>query len=369
LEYQVLQTLFYFLLTIGILVVAHEFGHFIVAKWCGMRVEEFALGFGPKWIVLARKGDTEYTIRPVPLGGFVRIAGMDSHDEETPPPGTFFSKPIWQRNAVVLAGPVMSLLLGYAIFSIMGMTVGLDIGKPMNRVAQVLPGTEAERMGLKMGDVIVEINKEPIRDGEHMMKVIHSSPGKRLFIRVKRDDEYILLSGVPKEYEVEEVEYEVEEVKDGKKVIRKEGRLGFIPGFEVKRLSPWESLVVGTRITKNLIMAIPEHLFTKQVKDNVGGPVAIVQMTHVAAKEGLHRVLSFMAALSISLGILNLFPIPILDGGHLVLYFIEWLRRGRRLTAKQQMAVQMVGLAILLSILVLVTANDINRLIAGKFPQ
>jgi regulator of sigma E protease len=183
-----------------------------------------------------------------------------------------------------------------------------------------------------------------------------------LFIRVKRDDEYILLSGVPKEYEVEEV-------KDGKKVIRKEGRLGFIPGFEVKRLSPWESLVVGTRITKNLIMAIPEHLFTKQVKDNVGGPVAIVQMTHVAAKEGLHRVLSFMAALSISLGILNLFPIPILDGGHLVLYFIEWLRRGRRLTAKQQMAVQMVGLAILLSILVLVTANDINRLIAGKFPQ
>ncbi|MGC8783308.1 MAG: M50 family metallopeptidase [Armatimonadota bacterium] len=361
-EYQMVQTLFYFLLTIGVLVVAHEFGHFIVAKWCGMRVEEFAFGFGPKWIVLARKGDTEYTIRPFPLGGFVRIAGMESHDEDNPPPGTFFSKPIWQRNAVVLAGPIMSLLLGYVIFSIMGMTVGLDIGKPMNRVAQVLPGTEAERMGLKMGDVIVEINKEPIRDGEHMMKVIHGSAGKRLFIRVKRDGEFVLLSGVPKEYEVEEVQ-------NGKKVMKKEGRLGFIPAQQVKRLSPWESLVVGTRITINLIMAIPEHLFTKKVKDNVGGPVAIVQMTHVAAKEGLHRVLSFMAALSISLGILNLFPIPILDGGHLLLYFIEWLRRGRRLTAKQQMAVQMVGLAILLSILVLVTANDITRLIAGKMPQ
>lgn len=361
-EYQALQTLFYFLLTIGVLVVAHEFGHFIVAKWCGMRVEEFAFGFGPKWLVLARKGDTEYTIRPFPLGGFVRIAGMESHDDDNPPPGTFFSKPIWQRNAVVLAGPIMSLLLGYVIFSIMGMTVGLDIGKPMNRVAQVIPGTEAERMGLKMGDVIVEINKQPIRNGEQMMKVIHSSPGKRLFVRVKRDGEIILLSGVPKEYEVEEIQ-------NGKKVTKKEGRLGFIPAQEVKRLSPWQSLVAGTRITRNLIMAIPEHLFTKKVKDNVGGPVAIVQMTHVAAKEGLHRVLSFMAALSISLGILNLFPIPILDGGHLVLYFIEWLRRGRRLTAKQQMAVQMVGLAILLSILVLVTANDITRLIAGKLPQ
>jgi regulator of sigma E protease len=361
LEFQALQTVFYFLLTIGILVVAHEFGHYIVAKWCGMRVEEFAVGFGPKWIVLARRGDTEYTIRPLPLGGFVRIAGMESHDE-TPAPGTFYSKPIWQRNAVVLAGPVMSLLLGYFIFSIMGMTVGLEIGKPMNRVAQVLPGTEAERMGLKTGDVIVEINKEPIRDGEHMMKVIHSSPGKRLFVRVKRDDQLILLSGVPKAYKEEEI-------KDGKKVVRTVGRLGFYPSFETKRLSPWESLVAGTQITKNLILSIPEHLFTKKVKDSVGGPVAIVQMTHTAAKEGLHRVLSFMAALSISLGILNLFPIPILDGGHLMLYFIEWLRGGRRLTARQQMAVQMVGLAILLSILVLVTANDITRLIAGKFPQ
>ncbi|MGQ9738426.1 MAG: RIP metalloprotease RseP [Armatimonadota bacterium] len=361
-EYQALQTLFYFLLTIGVLVVAHEFGHFIVAKWCGMRVEEFAVGFGPKWIVLARRGETEYTIRPIPLGGFVKIAGMESHDEEPPPPGTFFSKPIWQRNAVVLAGPIFSLLLGYIIFSILGMTVGLEIGKPLNRVAQVIPGSEAERMGLKMGDVIVEINKEPIRDGEHMMQVIHNSPGKRLFLRVKRDGDLILLSGVPKAYDVEEV-------KDGKKVSKKQGRLGFYPSFETKRLSPWQSLVAGTNITINLVRSIPEHLFTKKVKDSVGGPVAIVQMTHTAAKEGLHRVLSFMAALSISLGILNLFPIPILDGGHLVLYFVEWLRGGRRLTAKQQMALQMVGLAILLSILVLVTFNDITRLLAGKMPQ
>lgn len=360
-NFQVFETLFYFLLTIGILVVAHEFGHFIVAKWCGMRVEEFAVGFGPKWIVLARRGETEYTIRPLPLGGFVRIAGMESHDEN-PAPGTFFSKPIWQRNAVVLAGPIMSLLLGYVIFSIMGMTVGLEIGKPLNRVAQVIPGSEAERMGLKSGDIIVEINKEPIRDGEHMMKVIHSSPGKKLFVRVKRDGQLVLLSGTPKEYEVEEV-------KDGQKQVKKEGRLGFYPSFETKRLSPWESLVAGTRITINLIRAIPEHLLTEKVKDSVGGPVAIVQMTHTAAKEGLHRVLSFMAALSISLGIFNLLPIPILDGGHLMLYFVEWLRGGRRLTAKQQMAVQMVGLAILLSILVLVTANDITRLIAGRMPH
>lgn len=361
-DFQVLETAFYFLLTIGVLVVAHEFGHFIVAKWCGMRVDEFAIGFGPKLLTLARRGGTEYTVRPFPLGGFVRIAGMEAVEDENPAPGMFYSRPVWQRNAVVLAGPIMSLLLGYVIFSIMGMTVGLEIGKPMNRVAQVIPGTEAERMGLKMGDVILEINRTPIRDGEHMMKIIHNSPEKRLTLLVKRDNQTVLLSGVPKAYDVEEVQ-------DGKKVVKKQGRLGFYPAFETERLSPWQSLVAGTRITKNLILSIPEHLFTEKVKDSVGGPVAIVQMTHSAAKEGLHRVLSFMAALSISLGILNLFPIPILDGGHLVLFFIEWLRGGRRLNAKQQMAVQMVGLAILLSILVLVTANDINRLIAGKMPQ
>lgn len=360
-QFEAIQTLFYFLLTIGILVVAHEFGHFIVAKRCGMRVEEFAVGFGPKWIVLARKNGTEYTIRPVPLGGFVRIAGMDAQDQDNPEPGTFFSKPIWQRNAVVLAGPIMSLLLGYVIFCIMGATTGLESGKPLNRVAHVLQGTEAERMGLKVGDVIVEINKQPVRDGEHMMKLIHSSPGKRLFVQVKRGDELRLLSGVPKAHEVEEV-------KDGKKVKKTEGRLGFIPNLELKRLSLLESVQVGTVITINLIKAIPENLFTRQVKDNVGGPVAIVAMTHAAAREGLHRVLSFMAALSISLGILNLLPIPILDGGHIVLYFVEWLRGGRRLTVRQQMAVQMVGLFILLSILVFVTANDIMRWAAGKLP-
>ena len=349
-----LTTAIVFILMLGILVVAHEFGHFIVAKLCKMKVEEFAVGMGARVVQIAKKNETEYNIRALPIGGFVKISGMDADPNEAPVPGEFYSAPLWQRFLVVLAGPVMSLLLGYVIFCMMGVTVGVEnADRPLNKVYFVQPQTEAARIGLKAGDTIAYINDVPITSGKQMMDVIHGSPGKRIKIRVVTAEGMSkLLIGTPKPTPSADP-------NDKGKV---NGLLGFVPQFEKEKLSVAKSVVNGTLITYQMLKSIPEQVFSAKVKDNIGGPVAIVTITNTASKQGPAAVLALTGALSVSLGFFNLLPIPVLDGGHLMLFFIEYLRRGKRLSAKLQNTVQAVGLAVLLTIFMLVTANDLSRL-------
>lgn len=435
-----LKTAFYFLAVLSALVIVHEWGHFIVAKLCRMRVEDFSLFFGKVIYRIGERNGTVYNIRAIPLGGFVKIAGMEpddisngapivkrrdgsgrlervktlrglnedslnginydnisdrirqavadavsdsqltengkqelnallhstgiSTDEhryievvlgtglQQPDPDGYNQKPIWMRAAVIFAGPFMSLMFGYILFCIMGFTTGLplaDMDNPTNIVERVSPDKPAARAGLKAGDRIVQINDKPVVSGNAMIETIHNSIGKPLKLDIERGTEKIVLNVTPEANVVEN---------------KTVGLIGFSPRplIEWQRFGPVEAVVKGTQIIYVQLVMIPRILFSKQVGENVGGPIAIVNQVHKDSQEGPRQVLSTAALLSVSLCIMNLLPIPILDGGHLLLLFIEFIRR-RKLSSREVYTAQMVGLSIIGVLFVLVTYNDIARII------
>ena len=329
------------------LVVAHELGHFLAAKAAGMRVEEFAVGFGPgKWTVF-RRGGTEYNIRPIPAGGFVRIAGMDPAEE--PVPDGFNAQSVWKRMGVIFAGPLASFLFGYLIFCSIGMTAGLPVGKPT--VVSIQPGSPAEKAGLKPGDRFVEIAGKRIETGEEMMREIRSRPGQKFKVVVERDGRLVTL------YPTSRVD------REGSRVV---GRLGFTPGAEIKRLGVMDSIRKGTEISFGMVrqlLAVVTSL--GRLKQEAGGPLAIINATHDAAKRGSADLIILTAMLSLNFAVLNLLPIPVLDGGHLLLLSVEAVRR-RRLSARAQQTALAVGLATLAVIIVLVLAKDISTLFLNR---
>lgn len=335
---------------LGTLIFFHEFGHFGMAKLLRIRVEEFAFGFGPRWIRLFKRGDTEYTIHPIPLGGFVKMAGMQP-DEEDVPDG-FLRKPWWSRFLVYLAGPIMSFLLGYLVFCTLGFTVGLPItGDLMNSVDLVMPGSEAQRVGLRSGDVIVSINGERIETGREMLDVVHGSPNKQLAIVIDRDGRRILMAATPKATEVEK----------GKVI----GLLGFAPRQKLQRIGLVESVRYGTGATVAFVGTVLKVLPSRQVKDAVGGPLAIADAAVTSVRRGAYGFLQLTAILSLGFGIINLLPIPILDGGWMMLLLAEAIRR-RRLSLQTVELAARIGLTVIAVIFILVTYLDLGRIATGK---
>ena len=462
------------LIILSILVVAHEWGHFIVARLCGIRVDDFSIGFGKRLFRICKRGDTEYNVRILPLGGFVKIAGMEPDEAPlvaakdrvlgkpnpsdpdskglplitenigdgvpyTSPDG-FYSKPLWQRSLVILAGPVMSFLFGYIAFCLMGWTVGIPSGKVLSRIGMVSPGGEGQRIGLRTGDVITAINGQPISDGKQMIAVINGSLGKTLTLNVKRGDEMLTKTATPQTaMENDKPVIRTEVIAPGTagsalgleagdtvllvakdKVTSADQVAGFLranagkavnllvsrstsddsiplhgtlpadlsasalptlnshhigvlkiqPSSEIKHLSFGESVAAGTNATLSIFAHLGEMVRQpSQIKDNTGGIIFMYQVTNVAVKNGLVEEVAIMAQLSISLAIFNLLPIPILDGGHLLTFFLEWVRRGKRLTDQQQQAFLMTGLAIIGVLFVLINSHDIIRTITHQVPQ
>jgi regulator of sigma E protease len=333
---------------LGTLVFFHEFGHFAIAKLLGIRVEEFAFGFGPKWIRLFKRGDTEYTIHPVPLGGFVKLAGMEPGQEDVP--GGFNSHPWWRRFLVYAAGPLMSFVLAYLIFCTLGMIIGLP--KAANIVDRIEPGSRAQHAGLMKGDVIVEISGERIESGDEMVKIIHGSVNRPLVLVVNREGKRVRIRATPAPGKL------------GKGV----GLLGFTPAQSIRRVGLVESVQVGTRVTTDFIKTIVIVIFSKQIKDNVGGPIAIVAATRASVKGGFDYFVQLMGILSLSLGIMNLLPIPILDGGQMMMLLVEAVRR-RRLSPQTWEYAHRVGLTLIAIIFVLIMYLDLSRMLAGKLFQ
>ncbi|MBI3871784.1 MAG: RIP metalloprotease RseP [candidate division Zixibacteria bacterium] len=351
----VLSTIF----VLGVLVFVHELGHFLVAKRVGIRVERFSLGFPPKMIGTTI-GETEYCISWLPLGGYVKMAGENPDEgEPTGDPREFMSKSIGARAMVILAGPVMNFILAIVVFSAVFFCYGRPVVDPDHVVVgPVIKQTPAEAVGIKPGDFILAIDHKEVHQFDEMAHLVHARPGDTVEVLWSRDGE--LFSA--------RVRTLVDTIQTPAGTDTVVGMLGVRMGFGYERLGLLASISAGAAQTISVCRAMVDFLgglFSGAVSIKmVSGPVGIARFAGEAAREGMNMLLNFMAVLSVNLAILNVLPVPVLDGGHLVFLFFEKLR-GRPLTVRQRSIAQQVGLGLLLLLIVTVTYHDVLRLFGG----
>lgn len=354
------QSFVAFIIALGILVFFHEFGHFLMARLCGVGVEIFSLGFGPR-IVGRKRGRTDYRISAIPLGGFVKMVGEEPDAEVAPEDlaESFTHKPVWKRFLIVLAGPVFNLLLAVLIFFVMFWNTGTYVIQPI--VGQVQPNSPAERAGLAKDDRITAIDGMTVDTWDRMAELISGSGGRALRLTVRRGDQTLELPVTPesiteKNLFGETITRHIIGVKPGGEKLHHP--LGPVDAFgESLRQTVQLSWMTLAGIGKMIRGTIP-------VRDNLGGPIAIAQMAGQVARQGLAEYAFYIALLSISLGVLNLLPIPVLDGGHLFFFTIEVIIRRPLDTRLREKATQ-AGFFILLLLILFTFYNDIARIFSG----
>jgi regulator of sigma E protease len=342
-----------FILVLGPLIFVHELGHFLCAKLFGIRVLKFSLGFGPK-IFGHRVGDTEYLLSAFPLGGYVKMYGEAPGEEVGQDQETFsFShKPVWQRFLVVFAGPLANLL--FAVLLFFALFAGAGVPQPVSEalIGHVSQDSPAERAGLLAGDLILSINDTPVQTWTEVSALIRLSNGQPVTIVVRRQETVLTLTGQPTLEEEKNVFGEV---------IATRYILGIRVADTVVRLAAGEALQAGVQHTWNLIrvtlLGVVKIIQKVVPASELGGPVRIAQIAGQQMEVGWANLIHFAGLLSVSLGILNLFPIPILDGGHLVFFAVEAIRR-KPLSMETRERLQMVGLVLLLSLMLFVFYND-----------
>ncbi|MCP4665695.1 MAG: RIP metalloprotease RseP [Deltaproteobacteria bacterium] len=348
-----------FIAVLGIMIFFHELGHFIVAKFFGVKVLKFALGFGPK-LVARVVGDTEYSIRYFPLGGFVKMLGEDPEDDESPDLSpqefekSFENKHVLKRMAIVTAGPVFNLVLALFLFCGIYLVTGIHLMTP--EIGQVRADSPASRAKLLKGDIITSIQGTKVERWSDIKELIRDKAGMPLAMTVRRDDRVIRLTVIPEET-VSKNQFGEDE---------KSSLIGIVASGSMKemQLGPWRAIKEGLGETWKwikLTFLVIGKLFQGAVSiKTLGGPILIGQMTGEIAQKNLGYLVPFMAIISINLGILNLFPIPILDGGLIVFLLIE-LFTGKPLSIKKRLMAQKVGMVLLVLLMVIVTYNDLSR--------
>lgn len=348
-----------FLAVLGILIFVHEFGHFIVARRLGVGVTKFSFGFGPKLAGVTR-GETEYLISAIPLGGYVKLVG-ENDEEEVPPEEqdkAFYSKPVWVKMAIVSAGPIANLVFAFLVFWVIFQS-GVPALTP--KIGDVMPDTPAARAGIEAGDLIVRIGEQEITTWEELAAGIREAgAGQELAMTVRRGEKEIQVTVTP---EIREGLSIFGEKVDGPKI-------GVVASKEViqRKVNPVVAIsrAVGEtwRIMTLTVLTVVKLVMRVLPSDTLGGPILIAQIAGDQARQGISPFAYFLGLLSVNLGILNLLPIPILDGGHLLFFSIEALRR-KPLSPQARTMAQQVGLAVILMLTALVFYNDIARLIAG----
>ncbi len=348
-----------FLIVLTALVFVHEMGHYLVARWCGVRVEVFSIGFGPELYGRDDRAGTRWRFGLVPVGGYVKMFGeRPSDDEPAAPPSeaSFYDKPLGRRAAIVFAGPFANFLFAAAVLA------GLFafVGQPFTPtdIGEVAPGSAAERAGLRPGDVVKRLDGVEIERFEQIVRIVRLAPGKRISIVVERDGRPVRLAAT----------LDTVELKDRFGAVHLIGRLGIgRSGGDLSyvRHDPasavWRAVGETAAITANVFDTLGQILVGARPADELGGPIRIARISGDMWRAGIESVLIFAVLLSINLGLINLFPIPMLDGGHLLFYAIEALR-GRPMTARAQDFWFRIGIAIVLALMVFVTWNDLVQL-------
>ena len=330
----------------GLLVLVHEFGHFITAKKTGMRVDEFAIGFGPK-LASIKKGETVYSIRAIPLGGFNKIAGMQQGQDEDAGDRAYWARPVWARMIVILAGSIMNFILPIVLFAGIFFFNGIQTPSNAPILGKVMSGEPASQAGLQSGDKIVSINGESIDSWKGFVEKIQVADGKVLKIEYLRDDKQMATSVVPKYDE------------QAKRVL-----IGVTAPVDSKAVGFVDSIILAFTTVIAVIYQMYSALIgmiTGSVSAELSGPVGVAQMTSQAAHMGIAPLLQFASLLSLNLGVINLLPIPALDGGHFVVLLAEAIY-GKPINPKYVNYIQMAGIVILLSLMFLATMQDIGRL-------
>ena len=352
-----------FIAVLTVLVFFHELGHYGVARWRGVGVEVFSVGFGREIVGWTDKSGTRWKISWIPFGGYVKfvgdmgVASAGAEDRDYTPEElakAFHTQPLASRALVVAAGPIANFILAIVVLATMFMTVGQRFTPPT--IGSVVPDSVAEAAGFQEADRILAIDSTAIEKFEDVLLLIRSSPGRELNFVVLRDDLEVSLVAAPARA--------VQEVAPG--VEEEVGFLGvgFGPIVLVRR-GPGTALWFATKeayfISKQTLIFLGRMVTGSMAADAVRGPIGIAQMSGQAAQFGLTSIMFFVAVLSISLGLINLFPIPILDGGHLLFYAYEFVR-GKPLSQKAQEFGFRIGLTLVLMLMIFATWNDIGRL-------
>lgn len=352
-----------FILVLTVLVFVHELGHYLAARRCGVRVEVFSIGFGPEIYGFTGKTGTHWKLSAIPFGGYVRMFGESPPREKSsnqPSPsesdeGSFYKKSLGQRSWIVFAGPLANFVFAIVVLAALFAIVG-EPYTPAN-VGKVRPNSAAEIAGLKRGDVFLKIGSTGIKSFEQVRRIVQLSPGKKLNMLVKRNSREILIIAIPKPLEV---------TRYGSKTTI--GLLGISRSGEdmlFVRLDPftaiWEAMARTAVLTGNILDALGQIISGERNAKELGGPLRIAQISGDMAQAGIISLVQFAAILSINLGLINLFPIPLLDGGHLVFYGIEALR-GRPVGQRIMTNSLNVGLVFILFLTIFVTWNDLVQL-------
>jgi regulator of sigma E protease len=352
-----------------IVVFFHELGHFLVARWVGIRVLVFSIGFGPELLGFTDRHGTRWKIAAIPLGGYVKFFG-DENAASVPDRAkatamteaerrqSFFHKSVGRRAAVVAAGPIANFILAAVIFAAIFMFYGKQ--STSARVDSVQPDSAAAAAGFKAGDVVMAINGSTIKTFTDMQRTVSANAGQMLEIGVDRGGQSLTLKAVP----------ELKEIKDSFGNAHRVGVLGISRSMAAEDLKmelvpPLAALQLGVEETWFVVertLSYMAGVFTgREAADQLGGPIRIAQVSGQVATAGIVALLHLTAVLSVSIGLLNLFPIPLLDGGHLLFYAIEAVR-GRPLSDRAQEVGFRIGLAIVLMLMIFATFNDIVHL-------
>jgi regulator of sigma E protease len=350
-----IETILSAILLLGILVFLHELGHFIVAKLVGIRVETFSIGFPPR--LFGKKiGDTDYCVSATPLGGYVKLAGMidESLDKETikGEPWEYQSKPVPHRMATILAGPLMNVLL--TVF-LLGALIYIS-GNPVvdgTKIGYLTKDFPAEQAGIQVGDRIVSLNGTAISSWEEMTDVIYAIPDKDLLVEWEHEGEILSATLHTRKQELP-VDGEIREV----------GMIGIGAQHFMEKVGLFTAAKYGFErtvyLTKLIFSSLKRLISGRESLRSIGGPVMIAKIAGDSARSGWEAFLSFMAFLSLNLAIVNLLPIPALDGGHLFFLVIEGVTR-KPLPFKARLALQKVGMLVLFTLIIFIVFNDVRN--------